>query len=330
MIYVILAIGVITAYVTGMHDGGTIAATSITSRITPPKHALRLSGIANFLGAILLGTAVAQTISTGLVDADPVLSSGTLTGSFYVLSAFLGSLVWNLFTWKVRLPSSASHSLIGAMVGAALILSGPDIVHWNAVLIKVVLAMVLSPLLGSIAGFLLFRLEQRILRNATIVWAKRVNSLDIFSMLLLSLSHGSNDAQKVTGLLALALALGSGSLEYPLWLTILIGAALALGTVTGGYNMIRTVGLEITKPDPDNAAVSELSSTLVVLISSLAGIPISSTQVITGSILGAGSGRSPRTVNWPVTKSILISWVLTLPASAACGALAMKLLTLAF
>lgn len=328
MIYLIVTIGLITAFINGMHDGGTIVATSITARLITPRQAALLSGVSNFAGASLLGTTVAYTIATGMVDTDLLLADGKMNVSFFVLSAFIGSIVWNVFTWVASLPSSASHSMIGAMIGCGIAGYGLDFVHWETFFVKVILAMLISPVIGFAAGFLFIKIQNYLLRNATMVWGKRIRTLEILSTVLLALSHGSNDAQKVIGLLAIGIAGCQGTaLSMPLWLILACAGVLAVGTMCGGYNMIRAVGKNIIKIDSDKAFASQLSSILVVEFANLTGLPVSSTQIITGAVMGVGTENTPRSVNWSVSGKIVISWITTIPASALMGAVILKLLT---
>ena len=322
MFYFMITIGLIFAYINGMHDGGTIVATSISSRLLPARKAVFVAGTANFSGAVLLGTAVAYTISTDIIDISPVLSGEKDLCYTFVASAFTGSLIWNAFTWIVRLPSSASHSMIGAMIGSGIVSYGQIYIQWHTVAVKVVLAMLISPLLGFIMGYLLLRLQNHLLRNATIVWNKRIRFLHKISSFLLAFSYGSNDAQKVMGLISIGLAgFFAADIYIPLWLILACSAALAMGTITGGYNMIKTVGMDITKIDIHNSFASQLATISVVTTANLTGLPISATQVVTSSVMGVGTEDTPKNVNWSITKKIAAAWLITIPASAAIGAL---------
>lgn len=329
MIYLIVTAGLITAYINGMHDGGTIAATTITSHLAAPRKALIISGISNFIGALLLGTTVAGTIASGMVDSTAILQSDRQSACLFVISAFAGSMIWNIFTWVAGLPSSASHSMIGSMIGCVMLGYGTQMVYWNSVFIKVILAMLISPVIGFVIGYLLIKLQNRILQNATMIWSKRIRALELVSTIMLAISYGSNDSQKVMGLTAIGVAACTASpITIPWWLIAACGGALAIGTMTGGRNMIRAVGKDIIRVDMDKAFASQLSSILVVEFSNIAGLPISSTQVITGSIMGVGTENTPRSVNWTVTGKIILAWIITLPASALMGAMIYRLLTL--
>jgi len=238
-------------------------------------------------------------------------------------------MVWNVITWIAGLPSSASHSMIGSMIGCVMIGYGADLVNWNNVFIKVILAMLISPVIGFIIGYILIKIQNHLLRNATMVWGKRIRAMELISTVLLALSYGSNDSQKVMGLTAIGIAAATATdISVPWWLVASCGGALALGTISGGRNMIRSVGKEIVRVDMDKAFASQLSSIIVVEFSNIAGLPISSTQVITGSIMGVGTENTPRSVNWTITGKIIAAWIITLPAAAFMGAMIYKLLTL--
>ena len=337
MLVLTVIIGLATAYVNGMHDGGTIVATTVTSRIMKPGAAIMLAGFSCLLGTLLPEDAVRATMINGIVDSSAVVMSGEKQAALFAVSAFLGSMAWNLITWAGRLPSSASHSLIGSMIGCSIAVCGFSSVIWSSVMLRVVAAMVISPLTGFLLGFLLLKLQNRILRRGTIVWTRRLRLLDIVSTALLALSYGSNEAQKVAGVICLGTLALTGStspdalLPVPLSaaeITAACGLALAAGAMTGGFNMIRTVGRGIVKINTDRAFVSQLSSILVVETSNITGLPISSTQVITGAVMGVGTEDRPRSVNWEMLYKILLAWVLTLPAAGLTGAVIYRLMIL--
>lgn len=329
MFYFMIAIGLIFAYINGMHDGGTIVATTISSRLIPPAKAVFIAGLANLLGALALGTAVACTISENIIDITPVLAGSSDHCYTFVAASFAGSMVWNILTWIIKLPSSASHSMIGSMIGSGIAAYGAGYILWNSIFVKVILAMLISPLLGFIFGYLFLKLQNTLLKNATIVWQPRIRILHKLSSFFLEFSYGSNDAQKVMGLIAIGLAgYFSAGIEIPFWLIVSCSAALAIGTITGGYNMIKTVGVEICKIDIHNSFASQIATISVMTLANLTGLPISATQVITSSVMGVGSGNTPKSVNWTVTKKILLAWLITIPASAATGGLVFLLLHL--
>lgn len=329
MFYFMIFIGLIFAYINGMHDGGTVVATSISSRLLSAGRAVGTAGIANFLGSILLGTAVAFTISENIVDPVPLLT-GNRDGCFtFVTAAFAGSLVWNIFTWIVRLPSSASHSMIGSMIGSGIAGYCTVYIMWHSIFVKVILAMFISPVAGFFMGYIFLMLQNRMLKNATIVWSRRIMFLHKLSSFFLAFSYGSNDAQKVMGLIAIGLASFSGSeISVPFWLVLSCSAALALGTVTGGYNMIKTVGMDITKINIQNSFASQMATIFVISAANVTGLPISATQVVTSSVMGVGTEKTPKGVNWTITGRIAAAWLITIPASALIGAVMFKILIL--
>ena len=322
MFYFMIAIGLTFAYINGMHDGGTVVATTISSRLISPSRAVFLAGTANFLGAVALGTAVAYTISEDIIAVGPVLAGSKHLCYTFVAASFTGSMVWNLLTWVIKLPSSASHSMIGSMIGCGIAAYGTGCVQWDTILIKVILAMLISPVLGFFMGFFFLKLQNRLLKNATIIWNKRITFLHKLSSFFLAFSYGSNDAQKVMGLIAIGLAgYFGGDIQIPLWLILACSAALAAGTITGGYNMIKTVGMEICKIDLHNSFASQIATISVVTCANVTGLPISATQVITSSVMGVGTGKTPKSVNWSITKKILAAWIITIPVSALTGSL---------
>ena len=321
MFFVAIGIGLIFAYINGMHDGGTIVATSITSHLLSPSKAIILAGIANFCGSLLLGTTVAHTISENILDLDSILSLSSSSVYILITASFVGSILWNIFTWIVKLPSSASHSLIGSMIGAGIFSVGVHHVMWINIFFRVILAMLLSPLLGFIFGYLAYKAELRMLRYGTQIWQKRIEFLHKISSFFLAFSYGSNDAQKVMGLIFIALLSQKSSLvAIPTWLVFASGASLAIGTMTGGYNMIKTVGMNICKINIKNSFASQIATFFVVTLANTTGLPISATQVVTSSVMGVGTATSAKKVNWSVTSRILISWIVTIPCSAIVGA----------
>ncbi len=320
MFIAVAAISLIIAYINGMHDGGTIVATTITSRLITPGKAIIMAGVANFLGAVLLGTSVVSTIFEGVVYPGTILSGPQEQSYVFILAALLGSAIWNLFTWFVKLPSSASHSLIGAMMGSGIAYMGLDCVEWQSIFFKVILAMIISPVIGFVFGFIFYKAETRALRYGTSKLDKHVHTLHLLSSFFLSLSYGSNDSQKIMGVMLLALAVREGSaVQLPIWVILLCGTALALGTVSGGYNMIKTVGFDITKINVKKSFASQFAAFFVTTAANFTGLPISATQVVTATVAGAGSGESVRGVNWEILSKILISWVVTIPCSVAVG-----------
>lgn len=320
MIFLVILTGFAFAYLNGMHDGGTVVATTISSRLETPRKAVVYAGIANFLGAVFLGTSVALTIGEDIIDSGEFIRNESRTIMLFAVVSFTGSIIWNMITWKTGLPSSASHSMIGVMTGSGIAAFGINSVQWNSIFVKVILAMLLSPVIGFAMGFFIWKLQNRLLKNATMVWRGKINRMSKAGSFFLSFCYGSNDSQKVMGLMAI----GTGcfyhnQLEIPFWIVICCGMILALGTMTGGYNMIKTVGMDICKINIDNSFASQLATISVVTAANFSGLPISTTQVITSSVMGVGTGNTPKSVNWKIIYRVLTAWIITIPVSAIIG-----------
>ena len=311
------------ALTNGFHDAANSIATLVATRGALPGQAIVLSAVFNMLGALLVGTAVANTIA-GIVtvsgaDAVVVIGSGAL-----------GAVLWNLLTWWRGLPSSSAHALVGGLVGAALVEGGIGAVDWGGLngwrpvgVFGVLIALAVSPLIGLALGFVFIRLGRLVLRRATRRVRSPILGAEWGMAAGLSFSHGSNDAQKSMGVIA-ALLLAAGRLqtfEVPLWAKIGCGAAITLGTALGGWRIVRTVGRGIFHLAPIDGFASQTGSTAVILPASYLGAPVSTTHVVVSSVVGVGTGRSRwRHVRWTVVRSIAFAWLLTLPGSAVLGA----------
>lgn len=315
MLYVLIALGLLFDFLNGFHDSPNIVATVISSRALPPRVALRLTALGEFLGPFLFGVAVAKAIGAGLLDGDAI----TLP---VVLAALLSAIVWNLITWYVGMPSSSSHALIGGLLGAAILADGFGVVQWSG-LGKILLALFISPPLGLIAGFLITRLVFFLTRGAT----PRVNNwfrrLQIFTSFGLALSHGANDAQKTMGVLTLALVT-SGRIprfRVPLWVIFASSAMIALGTSFGGWRLIRTLGGRIFRVRPVHGLSAQVAGAAVIAGAALLGGPVSTTQVMGSAIMGTGAAERVNMVRWQVGRDMLVAWVLTIPMAALVAAL---------
>jgi inorganic phosphate transporter, PiT family len=318
----ILVLVVVTAlgfdFTNGFHDTGNAMATSIATGALPPKIAVGLSGVLNLVGAFL-SFAVAATIANGLVDSGLV----TLT---VVFAGLVGGIVWNLSTWYLGIPSSSSHALIGGVVGATLAAAGSHAVKWQGLVSKVILPALLSPviagLVATVGTYLVYRITKDV-RERTRTHGFRIGQIGSASMV--SLAHGTNDAQKTMGVITLALiahhTVKSGS-NAPVWVIVSCAVAISLGTYIGGWRVIRTLGKGLIEIDSPQGMTAESSSAAVILLASHFGYSLSTTHVATGSILGAGIGKAGATVRWSVAGRMAIAWVITLPAAAATGALA--------
>jgi PiT family inorganic phosphate transporter len=302
-------------YVNGFHDTANAIATSISTRALRPSHAIALSASANFVGA-LTGTAVATTIASGLVDEAEVTLG-------VVAAALIGAIAWNLFTWRLGIPSSSSHALIGGLLGASFAHAG--IASWNieGILTKVLVPLITSPLIGFVLGGAAMVLLLNVFRRAH---PKRINErfrrLQIGSATFMAFSHGSNDAQKTMGIITLALVTAGAIEEFhiPTWVILASATAISLGTAAGGWRIIRTMGSKVVKLDPVHGFAAETTAALVILGASRLGVPVSTTQVISSAILGVGAVTRFKSVRWVVARSIGVAWIVTLPASAGIAA----------
>jgi PiT family inorganic phosphate transporter len=270
---------------------------------------------------------VAQTIGKNIIDVSAFDPTALHISVALIMAALMGAIMWNLITWFFGFPSSSSHALIGGMVGAVLVAYGSGKILWGGVL-YVVSSLVISPLLGLIFGMLFLKITFRIFRNATPKVNYFFNRMQIPSSIALALSHGANDAQKSMGLIALSLVvLGfSPTFHIPLWVVASCSAAIALGTASGGWRIIKTMGSKIYRLRSVHAFCAQTASATVILGAALVGGPVSTTHVVSSSIMGVGAGQRMSAVRWGVAKNIMLAWLITIPASAVMAALSFFLL----
>lgn len=322
----IIIIALLFALINGFHDGCNVIATIVTSRSMSPRRALVLACIAEFIGAIALGTAVALTIGKGILSSQ-VFALPMITIQKILLSTVIGAILWNLITWFIGLPSSSSHALVGGMVGSGVVSIGLSGVMWKSFFFKVILPLLMAPLLGFIVGIIIMRLSLAIFRNRkpsiTIVF-KKVQAL---TMIFLAGSHGSNDSQKAMGIIALSLtAYGSGSFSVPSWVIVSCAAAISVGLSFGGWRIIKTIGKQVSKMTPLHSFDSQISSGIIIYFSSIFGFPVSTTQIVGSSVMGVGTGYKAKSVRWSITKDILTAWLITIPATGLMAAATFMLL----
>ena len=322
LVVVIIAVALSFDYTNGFHDSANAVATSVSTRALRPRVALALAGVMNVLGA-LISTKVAATVGKGIISPP-----NGREGLAVILAALLGAIAWNLFTWRFGLPSSSSHALIGGLIGAALVASQG--VQWFGVWRKVILPMVISPLVGLVGGYLFMLALLWTFRNAQVHKAsRRFRRAQIVSAAAVAFGHGTQDAQKTMGVIALTLIL-SGHLGphagIPLWVVLSAAAAISLGTYSGGWRIMRTVGRRIYALTPTSGFAAQTVGGSVMLAAAQFGLPVSTTHVITASIMGSGATRRLSAVRWGIARQIVLAWVLTLPAAAATAAVACLLL----
>jgi inorganic phosphate transporter, PiT family len=314
-IIAVIVVALIFDYTNGFHDAANAIATSVSTRALTPRVALLLAAVMNFVGAFL-GTKVAKTVFSVL---EPPSGEHALV---VVLAALIGAITWNLTTWYFGLPSSSSHALIGGLVGAGL--AGGVTVQWGSVVDKVVIPMFLSPVVGGLLAFLLM---------VTILWTFRkakpgptqrgFRMAQTVSASAMALGHGLQDAQKTMGVIVLALVVGGyqEGFEIPLWVVVLSAAAISLGTYSGGWRIMRTLGRRIIEIDPARGFAAEtVAASVLYTTAYVFEAPISTTQAITGSIMGAGATKGRKAVRWGVAGNILVAWVLTIPMAGLVAA----------
>lgn len=320
LILVILA-ALAFEYINGFHDCANAIATVVSTRVLNPRQAVLFGASLEFLGA-LTGTHVAKTIGSGIVHADTI----TLQ---VILCALLAAVFWNLFTWFLGLPSSSSHALIGGLLGASIVHAGVGCVQFVKLLEKVIIPMFTSPMLGFSVGFLFMLFLLRIFYKANPdSLNKKFRRLQLLSSGLMALSHGSNDAQKTMGIITLSLLAGgvlempaSGHFEIPIYVIIICAFTMAMGTMSGGWKIIRTMGSKIIKLKPIHGFAAETSAATIILTASHFGIPLSTTHVISTSIMGVGSTMRASAVKWGIVGNIVWAWVLTIPCCMAVASI---------
>ncbi len=303
-------------FTNGLHDAANSVATVVSTRVLSPKQAVIWAAFFNFIAFLIFGTAVAHTIGTGLIDI-------SIVDPLVIFAALIGAVTWNLLTWYWGLPSSSSHSLMGGYLGAAVAKAGFGVVIVSG-WIKILAFIVVAPLLGMFLGnvlmiattWLVYKKPLRVIN----VWSRR---MQLVSAALYSLGHGGNDAQKTMGIIASLLFTSGHMKEFhiPLWIVLSAHSAIAFGTMTGGWRIVKTMGQKIVKLRPIDGFCAETASAMSIFLATHAGIPVSTTHVITGAVTGVGAVKNAHAVKWQVTLRIVWAWIFTIPAAALCAAL---------
>jgi len=325
IIVIVIILALCFDFINGFHDTANSIATSIGTKVLTPMQALGMAAVMNFVGA-LLNTQVAKTIGTGIIN------NGIATPGIIAI-ALIGAIIWNLITWYLAIPSSSSHALIGGLLGASITSHKLDfsVINWTGFFDKIIIPLISSPIFGLLFGFLFMFLLTWLFHRAT---HKKVNGLfkklQILSAALMAYSHGSNDAQKSMGVITMALIAGgfldARNFAIPLWVKIACAIAMSLGTLSGGWKIIKTMGVNMIKLEPINGFAAETAAALTIQAATLLGAPVSTTHVITSSIMGVGACKRLSAVRWSLAKTILVAWVLTIP----CSAIISSILTLVF
>ena len=303
-------------FINGFHDTANAIATCIATRSLSPRIAIIMSAFLNFVGA-MVSTGVAKTIGGEIVTSPQMVDSTVL------IAALFAAIVWNLFTWKIGMPSSSSHALIGGVLGAVTISYGTGAINGNGVFM-IVAGLIGSPVIAMFSGYVIMPLLFILFRN---VGRSKVNYISLhiqsLSAAVMAFSHGSNDAQKCMGIITLALLSGGyiGELEVPFLVKIACAFAMCAGTSVGGWRIIRTVGNKIFRLEPVNGLAADINSALTIFTATFLHLPVSTTHVVTGSIMGVGWAKRFRAVHWNVAYSMVGAWVMTIPSTAAVGAL---------
>ena len=317
VIWAVVLLAIAFDYINGFHDTANAIATSVSTRAIAPKTAVMMAATLNFLGA-MISTGVAKTIGGDIVTS-PDMINGEI-----IVAALVGAIFWNLLTWWYGIPSSSSHALIGGIIGAVMISVGSDALHVGGIG-KIFISLVASPILALILGYIVMKVLLFLFgRFSPIVLNDRFRNMQLVSAALMSFSHGSNDAQKAMGIITLTLV-ASGhlpTLDVPLWVKLACATAMALGTAAGGWKIIATVGSKIFKLESINGFAADLNSALTIFTATLLHLPVSTTHVVSGSIMGVDTAMRVKAVNWSTARSMVFAWFITIPLSAGVSALA--------
>jgi inorganic phosphate transporter, PiT family len=314
-ISIIILIALAFDYTNGMHDAANSISTIVSTRVLSPRLAIIWASFFNFIAFLIFGTAVASTIGKGMIDISTVTPT-------VILGGLLGAISWNLITWYFGLPSSSSHALIGGYSGAAIAKSGFDVII-AAGWVKTLIFIILAPLIGLVLGFILKIIMSWVLRKQKPVLVNRWSRvLQLFSAAAYSLGHGGNDAQKTMGIITGVLFTGGLIPEFviPFWVVLAAQSAIALGTLSGGWRIVKTMGQKITKLTPIDGFCAETASAVSIFVATHLGVPVSTTHVITGAISGVGAVRRSTAVRWGLTLRIVWAWLFTIPAAALIAA----------
>ena len=313
----LIAVALLFDFLNGLHDAANSIATIVSTRVLRPQYAVAWAAFFNFIAFAVFGLHVAQTIGTGIIEP-------SIIDAQVIFAALIGAIVWNLVTWALGMPSSSSHALIGGLLGAGISKAGIHVMVWSG-LSKTLLAIVLSPFVGFVLALLLTAIVSwAAVRSTPFAVDRAFRILQFASASLYSLGHGGNDAQKTMGIIAVLLySQGHLGTEFsvPFWVVLSCQAAMALGTLFGGWRIVRTMGLRITKLNPMQGFCAETGGAATLFMATYLGIPVSTTHTITGAIVGVGAARRVSAVRWNVASSIVVAWIFTIPAAALVASL---------
>ena len=316
LVWLVVFLALAFDYINGFHDTANAIATSVSTRAIEPK-AIMMTAALNFLGA-MVSTGVAKTIGGDIVMSPSLINSGIIS------AALIGAIVWNLLTWYWGIPSSSSHALIGGIIGAVGWSVGFDALNESGIL-KIFFSLILSPLVAMVGGYIIMKLLLLLFgRFSPIVLNDRFRSMQIVSAVMMAFSHGSNDAQKAMGIITLTLLSGGyiDTLDVPLWVKLCCATAMACGTAVGGWKIISTMGTKIFKLETINGFAADLNSAITIFTATFLHLPVSTTHVVSGSLLGVGASKRIKAVNWGVARSMVMAWFVTIPLSGIVAAIA--------
>jgi PiT family inorganic phosphate transporter len=303
-------------FLNGFHDSANSISTVVSTRVLSPKYAVIWAAFFNFAAVFFVGTAVANTVGKGIIHLD-------IVDNLLILSALAGAIVWNIATWYYGLPSSSSHALIGGLIGAGIAKAGTGTLVWSGIA-KTTIFIIVSPAIGMTLGFVFMVISLNLNRNSNMARSDKLyRKLQLVSAAVYSLGHGMNDAQKTMGIIAMALfskGLLGNTFHIPIWVIIACYTMISLGTMFGGWRIVKTMGTKITKLRPIGGFSAETAAACSIIGASIAGIPVSTTHTITGAIVGVGATKRLSAVRWGVAGNIIWAWILTIPISAIVSA----------
>ncbi len=325
MIFTVIGLALLFDFINGFHDTANAIATSVSTRAIHPQTAIIMAACLNFAGA-MYSTGVAKTIGGDIVSAAEMVDERV------IIAALIGAIIWNLFTWLIAMPSSSSHALVGGIIGAVLVSVGPAGLNFEGIG-KIVLSLIASPIIAMGTGCCIMLLLFRIFGGfSPSSLNHKFKKMQILAAGMMAFSHGSNDAQKSMGIITLALLAGHyiSVFEVPTYVKVLSATAMAAGTAIGGWRIIKTVGGKIFKLEPISGFASDLNSSLIIFSATLLHLPVSTTHVVSGSIMGVGTAKRANAVRWGVAQQMVMAWVLTIPCTAIMGALAYHVVMMVF
>ena len=317
LLVALIGVALFFDFLNGLHDAANSIATVVSTRVLKPQHAVLWAAFFNFAAYGIFGLKIADTVGKGIIDAH-------IVDATVIFAALIGAIIWNVITWVLGIPSSSSHALIGGLLGAGIAKVGPSAIVWSGV-VKTVGGIFLSPPVGFAIALLLILLVTWLVRKRTpLAVDKRFRHLQLVSAALYSLGHGSNDAQKTMGIIAVLL-FSQGRLgptfHVPTWVVISCYTAIALGTMSGGWRIVHTMGSKLTRLTPFQGFCAETGGAITLFMAYFGGVPVSTTHTITGAIVGGGAARRASAVRWNIASSLVVAWFLTLPAAGLMAAL---------